>query len=131
MEKIEGVTKLDSTRNGFGKGLLELGRVNKNVVALSADLTESVRIHWFQKEFPDRFFCFGVSEQNMIGTAAGLALSGKIPFACTFGVFAAGRAWDQLRVSVDYMNLNVKIIGPHAGVSVGGDGYSHQAPEDT
>src|SRR3989338_632214 len=130
MKSVKDETKLDATRNGFGKGLIELGKTNKDVVVLSADLTDSVRAHWFKKEFPDRFFSFGVAEQNMMGSAAGLALSGKIPFACTFGVFAAGRAWDQLRVSVDYMNLNVKIIGTHAGVSVGEDGYTHQALEE-
>ena len=128
--KTESEVKLDATRNGFGKGLVELGRKNRDVVVLSADLTESVRVHWFQKEFPDRFFSFGIAEQDMMGTAAGFALSGKIPFACTFGVFAAGRAWDQIRVSVDYMNLNVRVIGTHAGLSVGEDGYTHQALEE-
>ncbi len=130
MKKIEGEIRLESTRDGFGRGLLELGRLNKNVVALSADLTDSVRIAWFKKEFPDRFFSFGVAEQDMISAAAGFALSGKIPFACTFGVFAAGRAWDQVRISVDYMNLNVNVIGTHAGISVGEDGYTHQALEE-
>ncbi|MBL7072042.1 MAG: transketolase family protein [Candidatus Omnitrophica bacterium] len=118
------------TRSGFGRGLVELGKANKDVVVLSADLSESTRIDWFRKEFPDRFFSFGVAEQDMISTAAGFALSGKIAYACTFGVFAAGRAWDQVRVSVDYMNLNVRIIGTHAGISVGEDGYTHQALEE-
>ncbi|MBN1871389.1 MAG: transketolase family protein [Candidatus Omnitrophica bacterium] len=122
--------KVDATRNGFGKGLLELGRTNKRVVTLSADLTDSTRAGWFKKEFPERFFSFGVAEQDMISSAAGFALSGKIPFACTFGVFAAGRAWDQVRVSVDYMNLNVKIVGTHGGISVGEDGHTHQALEE-
>src|SRR3989338_9168468 len=130
MKSVKDETKLDATRNGFGKGLIELGKTNKDVVVLSADLTDSVRAHWFKKEFPDRFFSFGVAEQNMMSAAAGFALSGKIPFACTFGVFAAGRAWDQVRVSVDYMNLNVRIIGTHAGISVGEDGYTHQALEE-
>ncbi len=128
--KIKDEIKLEATRDGFGKGMLELGKTNKDVVALSADLSESTRVHWFKKEFPDRFFSFGVAEQNMVGAAAGFALSGKIPFACTFGVFAAGRAWDQVRVSVDYMNLNVNIIGTHAGISVGEDSYTHQALEE-
>lgn len=118
------------TRDGFGKGLVELGRRNKDVVVLSADLTDSTRANWFKKEFPDRFFGMGVAEQDMIGTAAGFALEGKIPFACTFGVFASGRAWDQVRVSVCYMNLNVKIIGTHGGISVGPDGATHQAIEE-
>ncbi|MDP2929709.1 MAG: transketolase family protein [Candidatus Omnitrophota bacterium] len=122
--------KMVPTRDGFGHGLVELGRANKDVVVLSADLTESTRANWFKKEFPDRFFCMGVAEQDMIGTAAGFALSGKIPFACTFGVFASGRAWDQVRVSVAYMNANVKIVGTHGGISVGPDGATHQALEE-
>jgi transketolase len=130
MKKINDKTELEATRDGFGKGLLELGATNKNVVALSADLTDSTRAGWFKKEFPDRFFSFGVAEQDMVSAAAGFALSGKIPYACTFGVFAAGRAWDQVRVSVDYMNLNVNIIGTHAGISVGEDSHTHQALEE-
>lgn len=118
------------TRDGFGKGLLELGRTRKDVIVLSADLTDSTRAGWFKKEFPERFFSFGVAEQDMIGQAAGLSLMGKIPFACTFGVFASGRAWDQVRVSVAYMNLNVKIVGTHGGISVGPDGATHQALEE-
>ncbi len=118
------------TRDGFGEGLLYLGETNENVVVLSADLTDSTRAGWFKKKFPERFFSMGVSEQDMICTAAGLALSGKIPFASTFGVFAAGRAWDQIRVSVAYMNLNVKIAGTHGGISVGEDGPTHQAIEE-
>lgn len=118
------------TRDGFGKGLLALGKTDKNVVVLSADLTDSTRAEWFKKEFPDRFFSFGVAEQDMISAAAGFALSGKIPFACTFGVFASGRAWDQIRVSCAYMNLNVKIGGTHGGISVGPDGATHQALEE-
>ena len=118
------------TRDGFGHGLVELGKINKDVVVLSADLTESTRANWFKKEFPERFFGLGVAEQDMIGVAAGFALMDKIPFACTFGVFASGRAWDQIRVSVAYMNLNVKIIGTHGGISVGPDGATHQALEE-
>jgi transketolase len=118
------------TRDGFGKGLVELGRTDKNIVVLSADLTDSTRASWFKKEFPERFFGLGVAEQDMIGTAAGFALEGKTPFACTFGVFASGRAWDQIRVSVAYMNLNVKIVGTHGGISVGPDGATHQALEE-
>jgi len=118
------------TRDGFGEGLVELGRTNKNIVVLSADLTDSTRAAWFKKQFPDRFFGLGVAEQDMFGTAAGLALMGKIPFACTFGVFASGRAWDQIRVSIAYMNLNVKIAGTHGGISVGPDGATHQALEE-
>ncbi len=119
-----------ATRDGFGRALLELGKRNKNVVVLSADLTESVRAHWFKEKYPDRFVSHGVAEQDMISTAAGLALSGKIPFACTFGAFASGRAWDQIRVSVAYMDLNVNIVGSHGGISVGEDGATHQALEE-
>ena len=118
------------TRDGFGRGLVELGKTNKDIVVLSADLTDSTRASWFKKEFPERFFGLGVAEQDMIGTAAGFALMGKIAFACTFGVFASGRAWDQIRVSVAYMNLNVKIAGTHGGISVGPDGATHQALEE-
>jgi len=118
------------TRDGFGAGLLKLGGKNKNVVVLSADLTESVRAHHFQEKYPERFFSVGVAEQDMIGSAAGLALSGKIPFACTFSVFASGRAWDQVRVSACYMNLNIKIAASHGGITVGPDGATHQALED-
>ena len=118
------------TRDGAGEAMLELGRKNKNVVVLSADLTDSTRAGWFMKEFPDRFFGFGVAEQDMISSAAGLALCGKIPFACTFGVFASGRAWDQVRVSVAYMNTNVKIVGTHGGITVGEDGATHQALDE-
>lgn len=125
-EKIEMVP----TRDGFGKGVVELGRQDKDVIVLSADLTDSTRASWFKKEFPDRFFGMGVAEQDMFSTAAGFALMGKVPFACTFGVFASGRAWDQIRVSVAYMNLNVKIIGTHGGISVGPDGATHQALEE-
>ncbi|MFA6142841.1 MAG: transketolase family protein [Candidatus Omnitrophota bacterium] len=118
------------TRDGFGEGLVELGKTNKDVVVLSADLTESTRANWFKKQFPERFFGLGVAEQDMFGTAAGFALMGKIPFTCTFGVFASGRAWDQIRVSVAYMKLNVKIAGTHGGISVGPDGATHQALEE-
>ncbi|MCX5668015.1 MAG: transketolase family protein [Candidatus Omnitrophica bacterium] len=122
--------KMVPTRDGFGHGLVELGRVNKDIVVLSADLTDSTRANWFKKEFPERFFGLGVAEQDMMGAAAGFALMGKIPFACTFGVFASGRAWDQIRVSVAYMDLNVKIVGTHGGISVGPDGATHQALEE-
>ena len=119
-----------STRDGFGKALVELGETNKDVVVLSADLTESVRAHWFKEKFPERFVSHGVAEQDMIGAAAGMALSGKVPFACTFGAFASGRAWDQVRISVAYMDLNVNIVGTHGGISVGGDGATHQSLEE-
>ncbi|MDP8234221.1 MAG: transketolase family protein [Candidatus Saelkia tenebricola] len=121
---------MKSTRGGFGDALLEIGKLDEKVVVLSADLTESVRAGAFKASFPDRFFSFGVSEQDMISAAAGFALEGKIPFACTFGVFASGRPWDQIRISVAYMNLNVNIVGTHAGITVGPDGATHQALEE-
>lgn len=126
----EDALKMVPTRDGFGRGVVELGKTDKRIVVLSADLTDSTRAGWFKKEFPERFFAFGVAEQDMFGTASGLALSGKIPYACTFGVFASGRAWDQIRVSIAYMNLDVKIIGTHGGLTVGEDGATHQALEE-
>lgn len=119
-----------ATREAYGKALLELGRINPNVVALDADLSGSTKTKVFGREFPERFFNVGIAEQNMIGTAAGLALGGKIPFASTFAVFATGRAWEQIRQSVCYPGLNVKVVASHAGVTVGEDGGSHQSVED-
>ncbi|MDP8216348.1 MAG: transketolase family protein [Candidatus Kaelpia imicola] len=118
------------TRDGFGEALLELGKREERIVVLSADLTESVRAGAFKARFPERFFSFGISEQDMISAAAGFALEGKIPFAATFGVFASGRAWDQIRTSIAYMNLNVNIVGSHGGITVGPDGATHQALEE-
>jgi transketolase len=119
-----------ATRDGYGHGLVKLGEKDKNIVVLSADLTESTRANWFMDRFPERFFSFGVAEQDMMSTAAGFALSGKVPFCCSFGVFASGRAWEQLRVSAAYMNLNINIGGTHGGVTVGPDGATHQALEE-
>lgn len=123
-------TILKSTREGFGEGIVEAARLDNNVVALCADLTESCRLDSFKKQFPNRFIECGVAEQNMIGLAAGLALSGKVPFACSFAVFSPGRTWDQIRVSICYSNANVKIAGHHTGLTVGEDGATHQALED-
>lgn len=117
-------------RDVYGQTLVELGRLNKAVVVLDADLSSSTRTGFFAKEFPERFINFGVAEQNMMATAAGLASSGKIVFASTFAIFASGRAWDQVRNSICYNNFNVKIAATHAGVTVGPDGASHQALED-
>lgn len=119
-----------STRDAVGEALLELGEKNPNVVVLTADLAESTRVLKFDERFPERFFECGVSEQNMMGVAAGLSLEGKIPFVSSFSVFSPGRNWDQLRVSVCYSNANVKIIGSHAGFSADRDGATHQALED-
>ncbi|MFH0855348.1 MAG: transketolase family protein [Candidatus Omnitrophota bacterium] len=117
-------------RDVYGKTLVELGKTNKDIVVLDADLSSSTRTGLFAKEFPDRFFNFGVAEQNMMAAAAGLASCGKTVFVSTFAIFASGRAWDQVRNSICYSNLNVKIVATHAGVSVGPDGASHQALED-
>ena len=117
-------------RDIYGQTLVELGKGNKDIVVLDADLSSSTRTGIFAKEFPDRFFNFGVAEQNMMATAAGMASCGKTVFVSTFAIFATGRAWDQVRNSVSYSNLNVKIVATHAGVSVGPDGASHQALED-
>jgi len=117
-------------RDVYGKALVELGRANKDIVVLDADLSSSTRTGLFAKEFPERFFNFGVAEQNMMATAAGLAACGNPVFLSTFAVFASGRAWDQVRNSICYNNFNVKIVATHAGVSVGPDGASHQALED-
>lgn len=119
-----------ATRESFGKALVELGKENENVVVLTADLAGATKTSLFEKEFPDRFINVGIAEQNMIGISAGLATTGKIPFASTFAMFAAGRAYDQIRNSVAYPNLNVKICGTHAGVTVGEDGATHQMLED-
>lgn len=119
-----------SIRNVFGKTLVELGKVNPNIVVLDADLSCSTQTALFAKEFPDRFFNSGIAEQDMIATAAGLASVGKIPFASSFAMFATGRTYDQIRNSVCYPEFNVKIVGTHGGVTVGEDGASHQALED-
>ena len=118
------------SREGFGEALVKLGETNPKVVVLTCDLTNSIRAEAFQKKFPDRFFQFGVAEQNMMSIAAGMSLSGYIPYVCTYAVFSAGRCWEQLRLSVCYSNCNVKIQGGHAGILVGPDGASHQATED-
>ena len=117
-------------RETYGKTLAELGRTNRNIVVLDADLSPSTMVKYFAAEFPERFFNIGIAEADMLGTAAGLAASGKIPFASSFAVFATGRCYDQIRVSVAQANLNVKIVATHAGVTVGEDGGSHQALED-
>ena len=119
-----------ATRQSYGEALKELGKENKNIVVLDADLSNATKTNIFAKEFPNRFFNMGIAEQDMIGTAAGFATCGKVPFASTFAVFAAGRAYDQIRNSVCYPNLNVKICATHAGVTVGEDGATHQMLED-
>jgi len=118
-----------ATRDGYGKGLVAAGKKNKNVVALDADLSDSTRSEWFKKEFPDRFFSMGIAEQDMIGTAAGLALSGKIPYASSFAIFSE-RAFELTRNIISRNKINVKIAGSHAGLHTGEDGKSAQAIED-
>ncbi len=122
--------KPKATREAYGETLLELGKRRPEVVALDADLSGSTKTGKFAKEFPERFFNIGIAEQDMVGTAAGLALTGKIPFASTFAVFETGRAWDQIRLTVCYSNTNVKLVATHGGIKVGEDGASHQALED-
>ena len=119
-----------ATRESFGMALCELAKTNKDIVALDADLSGSTKTAMFQKAFPERFFNCGIAEGNMISTAAGLAACGKIPFAASFAMFATGRAYEQIRNSVAYPHLNVKIAGSHAGISVGEDGATHQCCED-
>jgi transketolase len=122
--------KAIATRDAYGEALVELAAEDERIVVLGADLTNSTRTEWFAETYPDRFFDFGIAEQNMLNAAAGLSLVGKIPWVSTYGVFVAGRAWDQIRTTTCYSNLNVKIGGAHGGISVGPDGATHQALED-
>ena len=119
-----------ATRQSYGEALLELGKENKDIVVLDSDLSTATKTSIFAKEFPKRFFDMGIAEQDMMGTAAGFATCGKIPYASTFAMFAAGRAYDQIRNSICYPNLNVKICATHAGITVGEDGATHQMLED-
>lgn len=119
-----------SLRKAYGETLVELGKKNEKIVVLDADLAKSTHTYMFGEVFPDRFFDMGISEQDMMAAAAGLAASGKIVFASTFAVFATGRAWDQIRIQIAYSQNNVKIVATHGGISVGEDGYTHQAIED-
>lgn len=119
-----------ATRQSYGEKLVELGKNNSNIVVLDADLAVATKTDLFKKEFPEQFFDMGIAEQDMIATAAGLATYGKIPYASTFAMFAAGRAYDQIRNSICYPKLNVKICATHAGISVGEDGATHQMLED-
>jgi len=129
MKKIEFSVKKD-TRSGFGDGLLELGKMNAKVVGLCADLTGSLKMNAFQKNFPNRFFQCGIAEANMMGVAAGMATIGLIPFTGTFANFSTGRVYDQIRQSIAYSQKNVKICASHAGLTLGEDGATHQILED-
>lgn len=130
MSQDNSKAELLATRDAYGKTLVALGKTNPNIVVLDADLSASTRTSWFAKEFPDRFYNVGVAEQNLIGMAAGFALSGKTVFASSFAMFCTGRAWEIVRCSVAYPRLNVKIVSTHAGITVGEDGATHQANED-
>lgn len=117
-------------RDGYGKALLELCRLHEDVVVLDADVAKSTRTDWVRREYPDKYVNVGISEQDLVGTAAGMSLTGFVPFISTYGVFLTGRAWGQIRNTICYNNLNVKLGGAHAGISVGPDGATHQALED-
>lgn len=119
-----------ATRRAFGEVLLLAGSKYKNIVVLSADVSTSVMTHLFERKFPDRHFNMGISEQDMVDTAAGLALAGKLPIACSFSIFLTGIGWQQIRNAICYPNLNVKLVGSHAGIQVGEDGATHQSLED-
>ncbi len=129
MKEVEVLGNKD-TRSGFGEGLLEVGRKNPDVVALCADLTGSLKMDAFVKEFPNRFFQTGIAEANMIGMAAGMTIGGKIPYTGTFAIFSTGRVYDQIRQSIAYSKKNVKICASHAGLTLGEDGATHQVLED-
>src|ERR1043165_102512 len=129
LKDIQPTGKKD-TRSGFGDAMTELGRKNPNVVALTADLAGSMKLHGFIKEFPERFVQCGIAEANMIGIAAGLTIGGKIPYTGTFANFSTGRVYDQIRQSVAYSDKNVKICASHAGLTLGEDGATHQILED-
>lgn len=122
--------KLKLTRDGYGEALVALGEENSDIVVIGADISSSTRVDWFRDRYPDRFVNLGISEQNQVGVAAGLSLAGKIPYVTNYGVFLSGRAWDQIRTTVCYSNLNVKLGGAHGGISVGPDGATHQALEE-
>jgi len=127
---FDGKVDMAPTRDGFGEGLVRAGERDENVVGLCADLTDSTRMSAFAEAFPDRFFQCGVAEQGMATVAAGLGISGKIPFIASYAAFSPGRNWEQIRTTISYNDSNVKIAGHHAGISVGPDGATHQALED-
>lgn len=127
---VEGKIESVPTRNGFGDGLLEIGKQDERVVALCCDLTESTKTNLFAEAFPERFIQIGIAEQNMASVASGMAAMGKIPFIASYAMFSPGRSWEQIRTTVAYNESNVKIVGAHAGISVGPDGATHQAIED-
>lgn len=127
---LSGEVERAHTRDGYGRGLVAAAEDDARVVALCADLSESTRTHWFAEQFPERFFQVGVAEQNMASVASGMAAMGKVPFIASYAMFSPGRNWEQIRTTIGYNAANVKIIGAHAGISVGPDGATHQAIED-
>lgn len=127
---FSSLVQIKSSRDGFGEGLVLAGELNKNVVVLCADVTESLRMNLFKSRFPDRFFEIGIAEQNMVGVASGLASTGKIPVIGSYAVFSPGRNWEQIRTTICYNKQKVIIVGSHAGLNVGPDGATHQALED-
>jgi transketolase len=130
LQDLANLPKPVPSRDGYGHGLLWLCEHNPNVLVMDADLAKSTRTNWVWEKFPDRFIDMGIAEQDMLGTAGGLSLEGKIPFVTTYGVFVSGRAWDQIRTTICYGQLNVKIGGAHGGISVGPDGATHQSLEE-
>ena len=129
-KKIFSDPEVEPTRTGFGSGLKNVGETNENVVALCADLTESVQMHWFRDAFPERFIEVGIAEQNLVTVGAGMAKVGKIPFVASYAAFSPGRNWEQIRTTICLNNQPVKIVGAHSGVTVGPDGATHQVLED-
>ena len=127
---LDTTLQLVPIREGFGEGIVEAAKNDSRIVALCADLTDSVKLSEFKKQFPERFFEVGITEQNMSGVASGMAAMGKVPFMASYAMFSPGRNWEQIRTTICYNNVNVKIVGAHAGVSVGPDGGTHQAIED-
>ncbi len=127
---LDGTVTQVPSRNGYGDGLVEAGKRDERVVALAADLTESTRTQPFAEAYPKRFIQVGIAEQNMASVASGMAAMGKIPFIASYAMFSPGRNWEQIRTTIAYNNVNVKIVGAHAGISVGPDGATHQALED-
>src|SRR5215813_12539482 len=120
-----------ATREAFGRALVELGRENQDIVVCDADLSKSTMVHWFAKEFPERFFSCGIAEANMVAIGAGLAYAGKIPFVSSFSAFVMNKGFEQLRVTVAYPGLNLKVVGTHSGISIGEDGPSQMSVEET
>src|SRR5688572_30725283 len=130
LKAISDKLEIEPIRKGFGRGLLAAGKLDENVVAACADLTESTQMHLFKEEFPERFVEIGVAEQNLVTVGSGLAAMGKVPFVSSYAAFSPGRNWEQIRTTICLNEMPVKVVGSHAGVSVGPDGATHQMLED-